>query len=37
MAAAALEMTRAGVNVNRIPVMEVAVGEVEETVERLKV
>ena len=37
MATAALEMARAGVNVNRIPVMEVAVGEVEETVERLKV
>ena len=37
LASAALEMTLAGVNVNRIPVMEVATGEVEETVERLKV
>jgi len=37
LASAALEMTLAGVNVNRIPVMEVPVGEVEETVERLKV
>ena len=37
LASAALEMTIAGVNVNRIPVMEVPVGEVEETVERLKV
>jgi hypothetical protein len=37
MASAALEMTLAGSNVNRIPVMEVPVGEVEETVERLKV
>ena len=37
MATAALELTRAGLSVNRIPVMEVAAGEVEETVERLKV
>ncbi len=37
LASAAIEMTLAGVNVNRIPVMEVPVGEVEETVERLKV
>jgi len=37
LASAALEMTLAGVNVNRIPVMQVPVGEVEETVERLKV
>ena len=37
MAAAAMEMTRAGVNVNRIPVMEVSASGVEETVERLKV
>ena len=37
LASASIEMTLAGVNVNRIPVMEVAVGEVEETVERLKV
>ena len=35
LASATLEMTLAGVNVNRIPVMEVATGEVEETVERL--
>ena len=37
MASASLEMTLAGVTVNRIPVMEVSPGEVEETVERLKV
>jgi hypothetical protein len=37
LASAALEMTLAGVNVNRIPVLEVPAGEVEETVERLKV
>lgn len=37
LASATLEMTLAGVNVNRIPVMEVPTGEVEETVERLKV
>ena len=37
MATAALELTRAGLNVNRIPVMEVPIGEVAETVERLKV
>jgi hypothetical protein len=37
MASAALELTLAGLNVNRIPVMEVSEGEIEETVERLKV
>jgi hypothetical protein len=37
MASAALELTLAGLNVNRIPVMEVSAGEIEETVERLKV
>ena len=37
LAAAAMEMTRAGVNINRIPVMEVSTGVAEETVERLKV
>ena len=37
MASAALEMTLAGATVNRIPVMEVSTGKVEETVERLKV
>ena len=37
LASAAMEMTLAGVNVNRIPVMEVPTGEVEETVEKLKV
>ena len=37
MATAALELTIAGLNVNRIPVMEVPVGEIEETVQRLKV
>jgi hypothetical protein len=37
LASAAIEMTLAGVNVNRIPVMEVPTGEVEETVEILKV
>jgi hypothetical protein len=30
-------MTLAGANVNRIPVLEVSTGEVEGTVERLKV
>ena len=37
LASASIEMTLAGVNVNRIPVMEVPVGEIEETVEKLKV
>ena len=37
LASAAIEMTLAGVNVNRIPVMEIPTGEVEETVEKLKV
>jgi hypothetical protein len=37
MASAALVMTLAGVTVNRIPVIEVSTGEVEKTVERLKV
>jgi hypothetical protein len=37
MASAALELTLAGLYVNRIPVMEVSVGEIMETVERLKV
>ena len=36
LASASIEMTLAGVNVNRIPVMEVPTGEVEETVEKLK-
>jgi hypothetical protein len=36
MASATPELTLAGVNVNRIPVMEIPIGEVEETVERLK-
>ena len=36
MASAALELTLAGLNVNRIPVMEVPVAEIGETVERLR-
>jgi hypothetical protein len=37
MATAALEMTLAGANVNRIPILEVPTGEVEGTVDKLKV
>ena len=36
MASAALELTLAGLNVNRIPVMEVPVGEIGKVVERLR-
>jgi hypothetical protein len=37
MASTAFEMTLAGASVNRIPVMEIATGEAEGTVEKLKV
>jgi len=36
MAAVSLEMTLAGATTNRIPVMEVATGKAEGTVEKLK-
>jgi hypothetical protein len=37
LASTALELTLAGATVNRVPVLEVSTGEVEDTVEKLKV